>query len=92
MSEHEWFLWSGIPRPGVGRGNRYTVGVQASLIGGVQASPSTAHGAGTSRITTEMRTKHRDDLANVKSIPSILFAYIPPLSGTMNMDSVPRDF
>jgi hypothetical protein len=22
--EHEWFLWSGVPRPQVGRGDRYT--------------------------------------------------------------------
>jgi hypothetical protein len=36
--------------------------------------------------------KHRDDLTNVKSIPNILLAYVPPLSGAMNMDSVPRDF
>jgi hypothetical protein len=39
-----------------------------------------------------MRTKHRDDLVNAKLIPSILPAYIPPLSGAMNKDSVPRDF
>jgi len=71
---------------------RMSAGVQASSIGEVQASPSTAHGAGTSRITTKMRTKHRDNLMNAKLIPSILPAYIPPLSGVVNRDSVPRDF
>jgi hypothetical protein len=48
---------------------RMSAGVQASSTGGVQASPSTAHGAGTSRTTTETRTKHRDDIANAKLIP-----------------------
>jgi hypothetical protein len=71
---------------------RMSAGVQASSIGGVQASPSTARGVETSRITTETRTKHRDDLTNAKLIPSILPAYIPPLSGTVNIDSVPRYF
>jgi hypothetical protein len=36
--------------------------------------------------------KHRDDLANAKLIPSILPTYIPPLSGAVNRDSMPRDF
>jgi hypothetical protein len=36
--------------------------------------------------------KHRDDIANAKLIPSILPAYLPPLSGAINRDSVPRDF
>jgi hypothetical protein len=36
--------------------------------------------------------KHRDDLANVKLIPSILPDYIPPLAGAVSRDSVPRDF
>jgi hypothetical protein len=49
-------------------------------------------GAGTSRTTTEARTKHRDDIANAKLILSILPAYLPPLSGAINRDSVPRDF
>jgi hypothetical protein len=57
----------------------------------VQASPSTAR-AGPSRPVDEKRTKHKDDLANAKLIPSILPAYIPPLSGAINQDSVPRDF
>jgi hypothetical protein len=71
---------------------RMSAGVQASLTGGVQDSPSTAHGAGTSRIVTEMRTKHRDDLVNAKLILSILPTYIPPLSGAVNRDNMPRDF
>jgi hypothetical protein len=47
---------------------RMSAGVQASSTGGVQASPSTARGAGPSRTTTETRTKHRDDIANAKLI------------------------
>jgi hypothetical protein len=31
-------------------------------------------------------------MANTKLVPSILPAYIPPLSGVINRDSVPRDF
>jgi hypothetical protein len=31
-------------------------------------------------------------MANTKLVPSILPAYIPPLSGAINRDSVPRDF
>ena len=31
-------------------------------------------------------------MANVKLVPSILPAYIPPLSGAINRDSVPREF
>jgi hypothetical protein len=57
-----------------------SVGVQASSTRGVQASPSTARGSGPSRAATEKRTKHRDDLANVKLLPSILPDYIPPLA------------
>jgi hypothetical protein len=63
---------------------RMSVGVQASSTGGVQASPSTAHGVGTSRIATETRTKHIEDIANAKRILSILPAYLPPLSGVIN--------
>jgi hypothetical protein len=69
-----------------------SIGVQASSMRGLPASPSTAHGARPSRPSDEKRTKHRDDLANAKLIPSILPTYIPPLSGTVNRDSVPRDF
>jgi hypothetical protein len=58
----------------------------------VQASPSTARGSGPSRDATEKKTKHRDDLANAKLIPSILPNYIPPLVGVVSHDSVPRDF
>ena len=69
-----------------------STGVQASSTRGLQASSSTAHGAGPSRPLDEMRTKHRDDLANAKLILTILPAYIPPLSGVVNRDNVPRDF
>jgi hypothetical protein len=31
-------------------------------------------------------------MANVRLVPSILPAYIPPLSGAINRDNVPRDF
>jgi hypothetical protein len=68
-----------------------SIGLQASSTKGVQASPTTAR-AGTSRADAERRTKHKDDMANAKLVPSILPAYIPPLSGAINRDSVPRDF
>jgi hypothetical protein len=42
--------------------------IQASSMRGVKASPSTAHGSGPSQVITEKRTKHRDDLENVKLI------------------------
>jgi hypothetical protein len=71
---------------------RMSAGVQASSSGGVQASPSTARGIGPSRTTTKKRTKHKDDIANAKMIPCIFLVYIPPLSGNINRDSVPRDF
>jgi hypothetical protein len=58
-----------------------STGVQASSTRGLQASPSTAHGAGPSRPSAEKRTKHKDDLANEKLIPTILPDYIPPLAG-----------
>jgi hypothetical protein len=51
-----------------------SVGIQASSTGGLQASPST--GRRSSRTMTEKRRKHRDDLANVKQIPSVLPDYI----------------
>jgi hypothetical protein len=66
--------------------------IQASSMRGVQASSSTARGAGSSRPSVEKRTKHRDDLANAKLIPSILPDYIPPLDDVVSRDSVPRDF
>jgi hypothetical protein len=65
-------------------------GLQASSTRGVQASPSTAR-VGTSQASAERRTKHKDDLANVKLVPSILTTYIPPLRNVINIDSVPRD-
>jgi hypothetical protein len=67
-------------------------GIQASLMREVQTSPSTARGYGPSRAMTEKRTKHRDDLAKAKLIPSILPKYIPPLAGVVSRDSVSRDF
>jgi hypothetical protein len=69
-----------------------STGVQASSTRGVQASPSTSHGSGPSRVATEKQTKNRDELVNVKLIPSILPDYIPPLDGVVSCDSVPRDF
>jgi hypothetical protein len=41
---------------------------------------------------TEKQSKHRDDLVNAYQILSILPDYIPPLAGTVNCDSIPRDF
>jgi hypothetical protein len=70
---------------------RMSTSVQASMTG-VQASLSTACGEGPSRTMTETRTKHIDDIANAKMIPCILLVYIPPLSGKINHESVPRDF
>jgi hypothetical protein len=55
-----------------------SVGIQASSTGGLQASPSTGRRSGR---TAEKRSKHRDDLANTKQIPSVLPDYIPPLTG-----------
>jgi hypothetical protein len=50
-----------------------SVGIQASSMGGLQASPST--GRRSSRTMTEKRSKHHDDLANAKQIPSVLPDY-----------------
>jgi hypothetical protein len=69
-----------------------SAGVQASSTRGLQASPSTARRSGPSRTATEKRSKHHDDLANAKLIPSVLPDYIPPLAGTVSRDSIPRDF
>jgi hypothetical protein len=68
-----------------------STGVQASSTRGLASSPSTAR-AEPYRPVDEKRTKHRDDLANAKLIPSILPIYIPPLSSAINQDSVPRYF
>jgi hypothetical protein len=68
-----------------------STGVQATLMRGLPASSSTAR-AGPSQPVDEKRTKHRDDLTNAKLILSILPTYLPPLSGAINHDSVPREF
>ena len=70
---------------------RMSTRVQASSKGGLQASSLTTRER-TSRAGAERRTKHKDDIANAKLVPSILPAYIHPLSGVINRDSVPRDF
>jgi hypothetical protein len=41
---------------------------------------------------TEKISKHHDDLANTKQIPSIFPYYILPLVGAVNRDNVPHDF
>jgi hypothetical protein len=41
---------------------------------------------------TKTRIKHRDDIVNANLILCILPSYLPPLSGTINHDSVPHDF
>ena len=64
---------------------------QASSTRGVAVTPSTAR-VGPSRQVDEKRTKHKDDLANAKLIPSIFPACLPPLRGEINSDSVPREF
>jgi hypothetical protein len=66
--------------------------IQVSSTRGVQASPSTARGFGLSRPIVEKRTKHRDDLENVKMIPTILPDYFLPLADVVSRDSVPRYF
>jgi hypothetical protein len=66
--------------------------IQVSSMRGVQASLSTSHGSGPSQVITKKRTKHRDDLANVNLIPTILPDYIAPLVRAVIHDSVQRDF
>jgi hypothetical protein len=66
--------------------------IKASSIRGVQASPSTTRGDGSSRPLAEKRTKNIDDLENAKLIPSILPNYILPLAGAVSRESVLRDF
>jgi hypothetical protein len=66
-----------------------SIGIQASSIGILQASPSI--GRCSSR-TTKKRSKHFDDLANAKHIPSVLTEYILPLVGAVNCNSILRDF
>jgi hypothetical protein len=67
-------------------------GIQATSTRGVQASPSTSRRSRSSQPTIEKRTKHRDNLANVKLISSIFLDYILPLASAVSHDSVPRDF
>jgi hypothetical protein len=69
-----------------------SMGIQASLTRGVQASPSTARGSRPSQPETKKRTKHRDDLENAKLILTILPNYIPPLADAVCRESVLRDF
>jgi hypothetical protein len=67
-----------------------STGVQASLTRGVKASLLSARGSRPSRVADVKRTKHQDDLANAKLIPSILPDYIPPPANVVNNDRVPR--
>jgi hypothetical protein len=69
-----------------------SAGIQASSTRGVQASSSTTRGYGPSIAPTKKQRKHRDDLENVKLIPSILPNYIPHLAGVVSCDSFLRDF
>jgi hypothetical protein len=69
-----------------------SVGVQSSSTRGLHASSSTASIFGPSRPTTEKRAKKRDDLENVKLIPTILHDYILLLADVVIRDSVPIDF
>jgi hypothetical protein len=64
-------------------------GVQALSTRGLQDSPSTGHHSGRVKPMTEQRSKHQDDLANVKKISSILPEYIPPFVGIINCDNIP---
>jgi hypothetical protein len=65
------------------------VRIQALSTGGLQASPSTRR---RSSHATENRRKYHDDLANAKQISSVLLEYLWPLVGTVNRDSIPREF
>ena len=56
----------------------------------MQASPLT--GLHSSQTMIEKESKHHDDLANVKKIPSILPDYIPPLVGVVNHKKIPWDY
>jgi hypothetical protein len=65
-------------------------GSQALSTIGFKSSPSTTR---RSNLTvTKKRSKHRDDLAKEKFIPSVLYDYIPPLYGMVSCGSFPRDF
>jgi hypothetical protein len=65
---------------------------QASSTRGVKASSSNACRSGPSRTAMEKQIKHHHDLENEKLILLVLPNYIPPLIGTVNRDSIPRDF
>jgi hypothetical protein len=65
-----------------------SAGVQASSMGGLQASPSTA--CRSSHLNNDREKKQaRDDLVNAKLIPSVFPDYIPPLAGMVSRDSIP---
>jgi hypothetical protein len=68
-----------------------STGLQASSMRGLLASLSIVRGS-PSRPVDEKQTKHRDDIVNAKMILIILPAYLSPLSGTINRNSVPREF
>jgi hypothetical protein len=68
-----------------------STGAQALSMRGLQASPSTARRSGPSLTVTEKRSKHCDDLVNVKLISSVLPDYIPPLASVVSHDNIPRD-
>jgi hypothetical protein len=68
-----------------------STGVQALSLGVLLASLSIAR-AGPSQTPLERRSKLINDFATVNMIPRILPKYIPPPSGLVNRDSIPRDF
>jgi hypothetical protein len=70
---------------------RMSTGVHTSSLGAFPTSPPTAQ-ARPSQTPSERQSKLENDLATMNMIPSILPKYIPPLSGTVNRDIVPRDF
>jgi hypothetical protein len=68
-----------------------SIGIQASSSGTLPTSPSTTQ-EGPSRPPSERRSKIGNKFSTVKMIPSILPKYIPPVRGTVNRDTVPREF
>jgi len=66
-------------------------GIHAFLTRGLQASPSTEHRSTRINPKIEHRSKQRGDLANTKSIPSILNEYVLPMASVVNCDSIPQD-
>jgi hypothetical protein len=65
-----------------------SIRAQASSTRGVQASPLTERRSEPSRTVPEKRTKHRDDLANAKLIPSIMPDCIMPLASVVSHESL----